>query len=155
MHLWVVPEDDEVMDDAKKTVSKIIEENRKIVETAVGVYKDYMWILDEDAKVKEFVDTKNSQNYNRETFQARIDSYQATIDQIRDECPFEIRMNMFLIECKDINDQLCEKLEALISQILTKVTEYVFHIQAQKIIQEVKVIKEQLNVRATETKDLV
>lgn len=126
MHLWVVPEDDEVMDEAKKTVSKIIEENRKVVETAINVYKDYMWILDEGAKVADFVDTKNSQNYNRETFQARIDSYQATIDKIRDEMPFEIRMNMFLIECKDINDQLCERLENLISQILTKVTEYVF-----------------------------
>jgi len=69
--------------------------------------------------------------------------------------PFEIRMNMFLIECKDINDQLCERLEALIATILSKATEYVFAIQAQKIIQEVKVIKEQLQLRATETKDLV
>jgi hypothetical protein len=65
MHLWVVPEDDEVMDEAKKTVSKIIEENRKVVETAIHVYKDYMWILSEQAKVAEFVDPKNIQNYDR------------------------------------------------------------------------------------------
>ena len=68
MHLWVVPEDDEVMDEAKKTVSKIIEENRKVVETAVDVYKDYMWILDEAQKVQEFVDVKNTKNYKRDAF---------------------------------------------------------------------------------------
>jgi len=28
--------------------------------------------------------------------------------------PFEIRMNMFLIKCSDINNQLCDKCEELI-----------------------------------------
>jgi hypothetical protein len=154
MHLWVVPEDDEVMDDAKKTVSKIIEENRKIVETAVDVYQDYMWILDQGPKVQEFVDTKNTQNYDRDKFQEKINSYQACIDKIRDEMPHEIRMNMFLVECKDINDLLCERLEGLIMTILNKVTEYVFAIEATKISSEVKIIKEQLAARATETKQL-
>jgi hypothetical protein len=118
MQLWVVPEDDEVMDTAKKTVTQIIDENRKVVETAVNVYADYMWILDEASKVQDFVDIKNAEKYKREEFQEKIDFYQSTIDKIRDEMPFEIRMNMFLIECKDINDQLCERLESLIMIIL-------------------------------------
>jgi hypothetical protein len=93
-----------------------------------------MWILDEGPKVQEFVDLKNTDNYDRDKFQEKINSYQECIDKIRDEMPHDIRMNMFLVECKDINDLLCERLESLIMTILNKVTEFVFAIEATKII---------------------
>jgi uncharacterized protein YoxC len=96
------------MEEAKKTVSKIIEENRKVVEQSLHVYDEYKWILHETEKLEEFLAKDNPQ---REDYQERINKYQQTIDKIRDEMPFELRMNMFLIECKDINDMLCERLE--------------------------------------------
>lgn len=64
-------------------------------------------------------------------------------------------MNMFLVECKDINDMLCDRLESLIMTILNKVTEFVFAIEATKIIQEIKIIKDQLQIRANDTTQLV
>jgi hypothetical protein len=42
--------------------------------------------------------------FNRDEFQAEIDKYKATILKIRDEMPFEIRTNMFLLICSDINE---------------------------------------------------
>lgn len=130
MHLWVVPEDDEVMEEAKKTVSRTIEENRKVVEQALYVYEDYMWILHETEKLEEFLAKENPQ---REEYQARINLYSDTIDKIREEMPFELRMNMFLVECKDINDMLCDRLETLMGAILQKVTNNVFHVMAADI----------------------
>ena len=141
MHLWVVPDDDEVAEEAKKAVSKIIEENRKVAEQAIHVYEDYMWILKEQEVVDEFL---KKEPYDRDTFQAQIDKYQATIEKIRDEMPFELRLNMFLIECKDINDMLCERLAALMDCVLDRVTEHIFSKLCAEIIGEVKTIKEEL-----------
>lgn len=58
--------------------------------------------------------------------------------------PYEIRMNMFLIQCSDINNLLCEKCEELMNDILTKVGEHVFHKMAPSITQDVKAIREEL-----------
>jgi hypothetical protein len=38
---------------------------------------------------------------------AEIQKYENTIKLIRDNMPFEIRMNMFLIDCADLNNKLC------------------------------------------------
>lgn len=83
--------------------------------------------------------------FNREEFQAEIDKYQETIAQIRGErpevtqgMPYEIRMNMFLIKCSDINNALCDDCEELMKMILDKVGEHVFQIMAPKISQDVK-----------------
>jgi hypothetical protein len=146
-----VPEDDEVMEEAKKTVQKIIEENRKVVEQSLHVYDEYKWILYESDKLEEFLAKDNPQ---REEYQERINLYQQTIDKIRDEMPFELRMNMFLIECKDINDMLCERLEQLMSSILQKVTNNVFHVMAADIQSNIKQIKEELQPRAGNSKIL-
>ena len=40
--------------------------------------------------------------------------------------PYEIRMNMFLIKCSDINNLLCAKCEEIMNIILGKVVEHVF-----------------------------
>lgn len=49
-----------------------------------------------------------------------------TITKIKDEMPFEIRCNMFLIVCSDINNTLCENCEELICMILAKASDHVF-----------------------------
>jgi len=56
--------------------------------------------------------------------------------------PFEIRMNMFLIKCGDINNLLCEECEEIINIILLKVGDLVFHQMANKITSDVKSIQE-------------
>jgi hypothetical protein len=40
--------------------------------------------------------------------------------------PFEIRMNMFLIKCSDINNQLCDECEDIMKTLLDKVDNYVY-----------------------------
>jgi len=66
--------------------------------------------------------------------------------------PFEIRTNMFLIICSDINDTLCEDCEELMKLILDRVGEHVFHQMAPKISAEVKQIKEDLAQKAGDSK---
>jgi hypothetical protein len=47
--------------------------------------------------------------------------------------PYEIRMNMFLIKCSDINNLLCTKCEEIMQLILQKVVDHVFTILAINI----------------------
>lgn len=62
MHLWDVSVEDEIVEKAKNTISSIISENLAIVETSVHVYDDYLWILTEKDRVKEFIDNEKNQD---------------------------------------------------------------------------------------------
>lgn len=64
--------------------------------------------------------------YKREDFVREIERYQSTIKEIRTTMPFEIRMNMFLIDCADLNNRLCSELEELVDRILQRAADYIF-----------------------------
>ena len=151
-HLWTVPDDDEVAEDAKRTISAIIEENRTVVEEALHVYDDYMWILSEGDRVKEFLKIEPKV---RKDYQAQVDKYAQTIDEIRLKMPFELRMNMFLVECKDLNDMLCGRLTELMAMVLDNASEHVFSKLCTQIQADVKQIKDDLQQRAAQSKVLV
>lgn len=78
-----------------------------------------------------------------------------TIKKIRDEMPFEIRMNMFLIKCSDINNQLCDECDELMKMLLDKVDNYVYQKLAPHISAQVKKIKEDLSIKANDSENLV
>ena len=153
MHLWDVQVDDELVTKAKTKISETLSENLKIVQKAVNVYDEYLWILKEKARVEDFIN--NPDNYDKVEFQALIDKFRDTINQIREEMPFEIRMNMFLIKCGDINNLLCEECEDIIDVILRKVGDLVFIQWANKITQDVKNIQEQNTQKSNNSNELV
>lgn len=57
--------------------------------------------------------------------------------------PFEIRMNMFLIQCNQLNNDLCTKCEELINEILNTINQHVFVKLATSLTNEVKTIKDE------------
>jgi hypothetical protein len=52
--------------------------------------------------------------------------------------PFEIRMNMFLVDCSELNTKLCEECEMLIERIIEKTAEYTFSNKSNGIIHNFK-----------------
>lgn len=115
---------------AKAKISETLSENLEVVKLALNVYDDYLFILKEKERIEEFL---KKEPYDRDTFKAEIDKYQATINKIREEMPYEIRMNMFLIKCNFVNNDLCEACEELMKMILDKIGEHIFHNMAIKI----------------------
>lgn len=81
--------------------------------------------------------------------------YQATISEIRENMPYEIRMNMFLIQCGEINNALCEQCEDLIELILNRAGDHVFNKMAIDISVQVKQIGDDLGPKNTHSKLLV
>ena len=69
--------------------------------------------------------------------------------------PFEIRMNMFLIRCSDINNILCDECEDIMQLILDKVATLVFTDWAAEITSNVKQISDQTQHKSTNSADLV
>ena len=78
-----------------------------------------------------------------------------TINNIREEMPYEIRMNMFLIKCSDINNGLVDECEQLIEKILNKIADHVFVKMAPDISGAIKTIQEELNKKSDTSADLV
>jgi hypothetical protein len=124
----------------------------EVVEEALHIYDDFLFLLTEKERIDEFL---KKEPYDRDEFQAEIDRYHVMIKRIRDEMPFEIRMNMFLVQCSEINNQLCERCEELITEILTCINTHVFVNLAQRLTSEVKTIKEETTQKAQESKMLV
>lgn len=125
-----MPPNDEVVEKAKTAISETISDNLEVVKLALNVYDEFLFILNEKERIEEFL---KKEPFDRDEFQAEIDKYHETIKRIREEMPFEIRMNMFLIQCSDINNMLCEKCEEMITEIINKITEHVFQFLAPKI----------------------
>jgi len=112
LHLWHVPEDDQLVKNAKNEITEILDENMSFVEKALHVYDDYLFILKEKPKVDAFL--ADPKTFSREDFAAMIAKYQQTMDKISSTMPKELRMNMFLIDCTDLNNTLCKECDSLI-----------------------------------------
>lgn len=69
--------------------------------------------------------------------------------------PYEIRMNMFLIKCSDLNNSLCDAFDTLIDTILNKIYEYVFQKMAPDITTTIKRIQDDTQAKSTSSKELV
>lgn len=151
-HLWDVKIDDEIVINAKDKISVTIRDNLETIKLASNIYDEYLFILNEKERIGKFLE---SENLVREEFQAEIDKYQDTIAKIRDEMPYEIRMNMFHIRCSDINNQLVEELDNLITMILTRVETLIYIELAPEIQKNVKQIKDDMLVKASNSKLLV
>ncbi len=153
MHLWDVPIDDELVRNAQSEIQEILENNLNAAEQALHVYDNFLFILKEKARIENFL--ADSSKYKREDFLAEIQKYDDTIKKIRETMPFEIRMNMFLIDCAELNNRLCQECEELIERILQRTAEYIFLETSASITGAVKQINESFQNKANNSKDLV
>lgn len=138
MHLWEVLVEDDLVKDAQTEIQDILEKNLDTAEKAIHVYDQFTFILKEKQRIDAFLQDTNQ--HSRERFEEEIRKFEETADRIRETMPYEIRMNMFLIDCAELNNKLCEQCESLINDILDKASELVFTEKAQNIQGEVKKI---------------
>ena len=114
-HLWEIRQDDEIVVNAKQEISTILLENLQIAAKAVNLYDEFLFLLQESDKVKQFCENKERK---KSEYKARIQTYIETINKIKTEAPYEIRMSMFLIQCHELNNTLIKQCEKLISDIV-------------------------------------
>jgi hypothetical protein len=58
--------------------------------------------------------------------------------KIRDTMPKELRMNMFLIDCTELNNRLCQECDQLVDKILLRAQEFVLNETAIQIFSTIK-----------------
>ena len=92
---------------------------------------------------------------DRESLQAEIENLKSYVEKIEEEIPFEIRMNMFLIDCRDIRSILIDECQDIINIILHKIGEHAFHYLAPNIQNEVQQISKDLSKTANNSQQLV
>ena len=117
--LWKVSLDDQIVKRAQDSVENITEENLNVVKQVLKIYEKYEYLLSEKVKLDRFLQDKTK---TREDYQAVIEKYQKQKDDIIESLPCEVRMNMFLIDCREINNKLmgcCDELIAYIQQTIS------------------------------------
>lgn len=96
----------------------------EVVEKALHVYDDYLWILKENQRITNFI-SQDATKFRREEFSTEIQRLESTIFKIKTTMPTELRMNMFLVDMSDLSSGLCKKCEDLIDMILKRALDYV------------------------------
>lgn len=82
---------------AEMKIEEILKENLNVVEQALDVYADYIFILSEQSKLEAYLEDPKPKSI--QDYETKIHFYIDTINKIWDHLPFEIRMNMILLDC--------------------------------------------------------
>ena len=150
-HLWEIRQDDEIVVNAKTEISQILLENLQVAGKAVSVYAEYLFILTEPQKVQDFMEGAPR---DKAAYIERIQVYLDTIEKIKREAPYEIRMSMFLIQCHELNNRLILECERLVETIVKKIYDDNLD-EATMVITDVKMIGEDFNKKAEESHEWV
>lgn len=149
LHLWHVPEEDELVKNAKQEISEILDKNMSVVEKALHVYDEYLFILKEKQRVDAFL--ADTGNFSRDEFAKEITRFQQTQNKISDTMPKELRMNMFMIDCTELNKRLYDECTQLIERMLMRASEYVLTETSTGIFSMVKGIGDKFSQRSNES----
>jgi vancomycin resistance protein YoaR len=136
---------------AKTEISQILLENLQVAGKAVSVYAEYLFILTEPQKVQDFMEGAPR---DKAAYIERIQVYLDTIEKIKREAPYEIRMSMFLIQCHELNNRLILECERLVETIVKKIYDDNLD-EATMVITDVKMIGEDFNKKAEESHEWV
>jgi len=103
-HLWDISEDDVLITDAEREIKDILDDNLRVVSKAVEVYDEFIPFLEEGKNIESFLES--SDTLTKDACQKEIKKYENLIEKTRKQMPYEIRMNMFLVQCYDLNQSL-------------------------------------------------
>lgn len=151
MHLWDVSVEDDIVKKAENEIDEILEVNLNIAEKSLGVYDEFAFLLKEKPRVEAFL---AEENHTREDTMAEVQKYEDMIVRIRNEMPTEIRLNMFLVQCQELNKRLAQECEDLIKLILDKTADNVWE-RANQVTKDLETVKSNIQTKATSAEHLV
>jgi len=149
--LWHVSMDDILVKEALFVVEEIIQENLAVTEQVLQLYNNYKYILGEHVELAKFLADKNR---TREDYAERIAKYKQEKQNILDNLKCEIRMNMFLVDCRGINKKLFDDCSNLIVMIETSIDNYIQE-HATLLLEEYGIIDKKLRQKLTNEEILV
>ncbi len=141
MQLWRVSMDDVLVKQALATVDDIIQENMLEVKRVLELYSKYEYILTEKTRLTKFLGDKNK---TREDYQDQIAKYMKQKEDIISNLPCEVRMNMFLVDCREINERLINDCNELIAELERTIADNLKE-QADRMLEEYDGIQKKLN----------
>lgn len=115
--LKIVDKEDEVVNQIRKTVDKILTDNMENIEKVIEIFSPYEYLLSEAERLA--VTLKNK--LPMKEYERLLTNLRNTETQIEQKIPFEIHMNMVLIDCRDIRSKLLERCKKHIDTILKSV----------------------------------
>jgi len=116
--LFVVREEEDHIREGHRRVEKIVTANLASAEMVLELYEPFRFLLDEEAKVAEFVE---SEMRSREEYRAYVRHLRGTLDQLQRQCPREIRTQMMRVDAREANKVLAKCGERCVQLLLTSI----------------------------------
>eukprot|EP01022_Parablepharisma_sp_SALTPOND_P023040 TRINITY_DN476_c0_g1_i1.p1 TRINITY_DN476_c0_g1~~TRINITY_DN476_c0_g1_i1.p1 ORF type:complete len:4333 (+),score=667.47 TRINITY_DN476_c0_g1_i1:7842-20840(+) len=139
--LWRVSMDDVLVKQALTIVGEIIQENLRWAKQVLGLYKEYEYILTEKTRLAKFLADKTK---TREDYKEQIAKYVKQKDDIIANLKCEVRMNMFLVDCREINEKLLNECSDLIAELENTIAQDLKE-RANKLLEDYEEIHKKLN----------
>ena len=89
---------------ATRRLEEIVDMNLTNVEKAQKLYAPYLHLLKEDERIRGFTAVLS---HTRENYLEQVNRLTAVEDEIRKTCPQQVRLQMVVVDCHEINETLC------------------------------------------------
>ncbi len=100
-----------------RNIDDVITTNLRNAESALDVYNDFAYILNERDKVEKFIET----DPKREDYTKELKKYDALYNTIMEQIPFFFSMNMVFIEALSLKNKMLRICEDLKKKIVDSV----------------------------------
>jgi dynein heavy chain, axonemal len=116
--LFDVSLDEPHMKEAEELVANTVRRNLANLEHAISVYDEFKHLLVEDLRMKILTE---DQHMTKEDYRYEVARLRTTEEAVRTQCSMEIRLQMVLIDCAEINETLCAKADEAVKILLEAV----------------------------------
>lgn len=119
-------ENDKVVGQIRDEITKILSENMANIDKVIEIFTPFEYLLSEADRLANTLKTKQP----LKEYERLLTNFRATEAKIEQTIPFEIYMNMALIQCKDIRAKLLEYCRKHITSILKAVETNMMHLNS-------------------------
>lgn len=141
--IWKVLPDDRIDVIITQEISGIIKENFNVALQSLKLFSEYESILTEKIRLAKFIANKAN---TRDDYRELLAKYYKKRQDIITNLPCELRMNMFLVDCREINNKLINECNSHIAQLEKSLSEDLKE-KADKLLSDYEGIHKKLNQR--------
>eukprot|EP00930_Biecheleria_cincta_P034372 TRINITY_DN23765_c0_g1_i1.p1 TRINITY_DN23765_c0_g1~~TRINITY_DN23765_c0_g1_i1.p1 ORF type:complete len:4302 (-),score=866.21 TRINITY_DN23765_c0_g1_i1:110-13015(-) len=121
--LWPTALDEQYVQQAERLIEKTVQFNMANAMEAVHLYDDYIFLLSEEEKIREFVQDSSK---TIPDYLAKFDALRAVDRRIREKLPRDVRLQMVCVECVELNQTLQSRAAECLKLLLDNVVQVNF-----------------------------
>ena len=105
-------------------IEQILDDNLEVIEKALEIFDQYAFLLKENEKIKEFIE---SVGRKREEYEKEFQKYSSLYLEIEEKMPFYVRMNLVQIDGVEIKKKFLQICIDVQNKLIIAVFNYIIN----------------------------